>query len=101
MNSNKVKKIIYSILKEILEGDGVPSALDYEISEQQFKEIIMLMANEKIINPKRVTFFIDGSFEIFKSIDTLTMKGIEFLEDNNAWSKFYRGIKEFKSFLLK
>ena len=33
MNSNKLKKIIYSILKEILEGDNVPKASDYEITD--------------------------------------------------------------------
>ena len=40
MNSNKIKKIIYSILKEILEGDSIPTASDYEITEDQFFEII-------------------------------------------------------------
>ena len=40
MNSNKLKKIIYSILKEILEGDNIQTAKDYEITEQQFSEII-------------------------------------------------------------
>lgn len=36
MNSNKIKKIIYSILKEILEGDSIPTASDYEIKDDQF-----------------------------------------------------------------
>ena len=35
----------------------------------------------------------------YKSIDTVTMKGIEFLEQNNKWSKVYKGIKEFREFL--
>jgi len=99
MNSNKLKKIIYSILKEILEGESVPSAIDYEIEQDQFAEIIMLMTNENLLNPKRVSFFIDGSIFLQKSIDTLTMKGIDFLEENNNWSKFYKGIKEFRTFL--
>ena len=56
MNSNKIKKIIYSILKEILEGESIPTASDYEITEEQFFEIISLMKNENYLNPKKVTF---------------------------------------------
>lgn len=99
MNSNKLKKIIFSILKEILEGESVPTAEDYEITNDQFVEILMLMTNENLLNSKRVSFFIGGGIFIQKSIDTLTMKGIEFLEENSNWSKFYKGIKEFRNFL--
>ncbi len=99
MSSNKIKKIIYSILKEILEGDSIPTANDYDITEQQFIEIIMLMKNENYLNPKKVSIFLDGNIHIVKSIDTVTMKGINFLEENNNWSKFYKGLKEFRDFL--
>lgn len=99
MNSNKIKKIIYSILKEILEGDSIPTAADYEISEEQFIEIISLMKNENYLNPKKVTLFVNGDLHIQKAIDTITMKGIEFLEENSKWSKVYKGIKEFRNFL--
>ena len=99
MNSNKIKKIIYSILKEILEGDNVPTAKDYEITNEQFYEILNLMKNDGYLNPKRVVFFISGGVHIQKSIDTVTMKGIEFLEQNSNWAKIYKGIKEFRDFL--
>lgn len=99
MNSNKLKKIIYSILKEILESDNVPKASDYEITDEQYFEILQLMRNEGYINPKKVSFFITGGVHITKALDTVTMKGINFLEDNNKWNKFYKGIKEFRDFL--
>lgn len=99
MNSNKLKKIIYSILKEILEGDKIPTAKDYEITQQQFIEIVSLMKNENYLNPKKISLFLDGSIYIAKSIDTVTMKGINFLEENSNWSKIYKGIKEFRDFL--
>lgn len=99
MTSSEVKRIIYSVLKEILEGESVPTAEDYEITNKQFVEIISLMNNEGYLNPKKVAFFIDGNFYIDKAIDTVTMKGIDFLEDNNKWSKIYKGIKEFRNFL--
>ena len=99
MNSNQIKKIIYSILKEILEGDSVPTANDYEITEEQFLQIIKLMVNEEYLNPKNVSFFNTGDCYIKKSIDTVTMKGINFLEENNKWTKLYKGLKEFREFL--
>lgn len=99
MNSNEIKKIIYSILKEILEGESIPTPSDYEITDEQFLEILNLMKNEKYLNPKRIDFFIDGGYYIQKSIDTVTMKGINFLEDNSKWSKIYKGLKEFREFL--
>lgn len=99
MNSTKLKKIIYSILKEILEGDSVPTSGDFEITDDQFREIILLMTNENLLNNKRVSFYIDGSLSIEKSIDTLTMKEIEFLEENRKWTKVYKGVKEFRDFL--
>lgn len=57
------------------------------------------MKNENYLNPKKVTFFVTRDLHIQKSIDTFTMKGIEFLEQNNIWSKVYKGIKEFRDFL--
>lgn len=99
MTSNAVKKIVYSILKEILEGESIPTAKDYNISEDEFFEILSLMKNEEYVNPKKISLCIDGSVHIIKSIDTLTMKGIEFLESNSNWSKFYKGLKEFRNFI--
>lgn len=99
MSSNEIKKIIYSMLKEILEGDSVPTEKDYDITKEQFLEIVELMKNEGLINPKKVSFYIGGDIDILKSLSTVTMKGIEFLEENNKWNKLYKGIKEFRNFL--
>lgn len=99
MNSNKLKKIIYSILKEILESEEMPTANDYDISQSQFFEIIQLMKNEGYLNPKKICLSIGGSVTIIKGLDTVTMKGIDFLEENNKWNKVYKGIKEFRDFL--
>lgn len=99
MNSNEIKKIIYSILKEILEGESIPTENDYGITKEEFYQILSLMKNEGYLNPKKISFSIDGSVCIIKSIDTLTMKGIEFLEENTKWSKVYKGIKEIRDFL--
>ena len=99
MTGNKVKKIIYSILQEVLEGEGIPTAQDYDITDTEFIGIIKLMKDEGYLNPKNVSFYIGGGIDIKKSIDSVTMKGIEFLEENNKWAKFYKGIKEFSNFI--
>ncbi len=99
MKAKDIKKIIYSILKEILEGDSIPKAVNYGISEDEFYDIILLMKNEGYLNPDNVEFFITGGIYIEKSIDTVTMKGIKFLDENSSWSKVYKGIKEIKDFL--
>lgn len=98
MNSSNIKKIIYSILKEILEGESIPTEKDYDITKEQFIEIINLMKNEGYLNNKKVDLFITGDVHIQKSIDTVTMKGIDFLEENSKWAKVYKGLKEIKSF---
>lgn len=99
MKANDIKKIIYSILKELAEGDSIPTEKDYKITKEQFIQIIKLMKDEGYLNFKRVSFYITGTINIEKSLDTITMKGWEFLEENNAWAKIYKGIKEFSDFL--
>lgn len=99
MNANKMKKIIYSILKEITEGDKVPLHSDYEITHDEFLQIVRLMCNEGYLNKKWVIFDILGNVSIIKQLDLVTMKGIEFLEENNKWNKLYKGLKEFRDFL--
>lgn len=98
MNSNEIKKIIYSILKEILEGDSIPKATDYDITEEQFNEIISLMEDENILNKNNIKRYYHGEIVIKKAINTVTLNGIEFLENNSNWSKVYKGIKEVKHF---
>ena len=99
MSSAEIKKIIYSILKEVLEGDDVPTYSDYNISKRQYFEIVSVMCNEGYLNRKLVSLDLSGNADIMKRIDVVTMKGIDFLEDNSKWNKFYKGIKEFRNFL--
>ena len=99
MKVNEIKKIIFSILKELTEGETVPTATNYGITHDQFVEIIELMKTEKYLNPKRVRKTILDTIEIDKSIDTVTMKGYEFLEENSRWSKIYNGLKGIRDFI--
>lgn len=69
------------------------------MSDKQFQEVLILMKNEKYLNPKRVQIYIDGKIDIQRSIDTVTMKGLEFLKQNNKCTKIYTWLKEIVSFL--
>lgn len=95
----KIKKIIYSIIKELQEGESIPSANNYGISDEEFQQILKLMINEQLLNPKKVSFYVTGDYHIEKSMDTVTMKGMDFLEQNNKWVKLYKGLKEIKDFI--
>lgn len=95
----KIKKTMYSIIKELQEGESIPTANDYELSDEEFQQILKLMINEQLLNSKRVSFYVTGDYHIEKSLDTVTMKGIEFLEQNNKWVKLYKGLKEIKDFI--
>lgn len=99
MNIKEIKKIIFSILKEILEGDRIPNCNDYNISEKQYVEIIKLMTMEKYLNKDNVLFNILGQVEIDKELNTVTAKGLEFIENNEAWNDIYKGINNFKDLL--
>lgn len=95
----KIKKIIYSIIKELQEGESIPSANNYGLSDEEFQQILKLMINEQLLNPKKVSFYVTGDYHIEKSMDTVTMKGMDFLEQNNKWVKLYKGLKEIKDFI--
>ena len=99
MNPKEIKKIIYSILRELTEGECIPNASNYEITEDQFVEIINLMLEEGYLNPKRVRINILGTAEIDKSIDTVTVKGYDYIDENSTLAKLYKGLKEIKDFI--
>ena len=99
MNPKEIKKIIYSILRELTEGECIPNASNYEITEDQFVEIIKLMLDERYLNPNRVRINILCTAEIDKSIDTVTVKGYDYLDENSRLAKLYKGLKEIKDFI--
>lgn len=49
---SKNKKIIYSILTEISNGNNDFNWYDYEIEKQEFADIIEMMAEDGLINKK-------------------------------------------------
>lgn len=94
------RKIIYSVLKEIEKGENEPKAEDYEISTAEFGDIVDMMEGE-LIKGSAISRGGQGNrpLVVFLKGATVTLKGLQYLEENNMWAKTYRGLKEIKDWL--
>jgi hypothetical protein len=72
---------------------------DYELDLQQFGEIALLIKNEGFANGIVVFYAYDKVYIVSFSSAKITMKGIDFLEENNSWAKAYNTIKEGRDWL--
>ncbi len=64
------------------------------IDEEEFYNIIRLADQENYIT----NIYYADDIPHYENVK-LTMKGIEFLEENNKWAKAYRGLKELRDWL--
>jgi len=87
------KKLIYSILKELQDGIE-PNKSDYELDLQQWGEIALLVKNEGFANGIGVFYADNEVYTVSFNSAKITMKGMNFLEENSAWAKAYKGLKE-------
>lgn len=98
--SNK-RKIIYSILKEIEKNEVEPKAEDYGISNAEFGDIIEMMGEEKLIKGSGVARGGRGNKAqiVFLNGAKVTIKGLDYLDENSGWAKTYKGLKEVRDWL--
>lgn len=94
------RKLIYSILKEIEQGNE-PKSQDYEISLEDFGTIVEMMQSNGLIKGAFVQRAGRGNViaYVFTNKATIEMKGLDYLEENSTWAKTYRGIKEVVEFI--
>lgn len=94
------RKIIYSILTEINKGEVEPKSADYGLNEEEFGDIVEIMQDEGLI--KGAAFSrVKGKIVItFLNTAKVTMKGMDYLEENGKWGKTYKGLKEIREWLL-
>lgn len=92
-------KVVMSILKEISDGN-IPKANDYGIEEETFYNILDAMQDDGLVkniqlprgaNKKAVAAFTENA--------AITIKGMEYLNDNSALMKTYKGLKEIREWL--
>jgi hypothetical protein len=93
MMMNK-KKIIYSILKEIEKKEVEPKAADYGLTPVEFMDIALLIRNEGLADNVAI-----ASTVVWLNKATLTMKGLDYLEQNSVLAKTYKGLKEMRDWL--
>lgn len=91
-------KIVFSIVKEISEGN-IPHAEDYGISNDQFADLLELTQEANLI--KNVKILRDGngvySLNIHKA--KVTFEGLQYLHDNSPLMKTYKGLKEVRDWI--
>lgn len=94
------KKLVYSILKELEQGNE-PKQKDYELDLEQWGEISELILDEGYARNIKVTRAGIGNKVVMVWYNTakITMKGIEFLEENSGLAKTYKGLKEVRDWL--
>lgn len=99
---SKNKKIIYSILTEISNGNNDFNWYDYEIEKQEFADIIEMMAEDGLIN-KKVNVNRGGkgnkTLTIYIRNAKITAKGETYLQENSSLKKTYNGLKEIRDWL--
>jgi hypothetical protein len=88
------RKIIYSILREIVKGEKEPKAADYGLTDIQFQEIVMMMQDEGLI--KNAAF---ASTITWLNTATITLRGLDYLDENSAWAKAYNTAKEIREWI--
>lgn len=100
------KKIMYSILKEIDKQnrriEDIPSAETYGISHEEFKRILKIMIDEKLFESTIPLSEYGRSKTNAKKVikrAKITMKGINYLEENSDLAKLYKGLKEIRDWL--
>ncbi|CUP06186.1 YjcQ protein [Clostridium baratii] len=91
------KKLRYAILKEIDSKNFPLTEYMFGVDEEVFDNNIRFLHREKyIINVQ----YSDDRPEMDNQYIELTEKGEQFLEDNSAWAKVYKGLKEIKSWIF-
>lgn len=94
------KKIIYSILKEIQQGNE-PKRDDYGLELEQWGEICELIRDEGLASNVVVQRGGIGNKVVYAWLSKakITFKGLDFLEENSALAKTYKGLREIRDWL--
>lgn len=91
-------KIVISILREITDGN-VPVEADYELSKEQYWDIVDAMQDEGLIKGVRFSRKGNSIFMAFIEDAKVTIKGMEYLNENSTLVKTYKGLKEIREWL--
>lgn len=99
MASKNKLKIMLSIMRELNDGN-CPQASDYEIERVEYYNILEACYDENYI--KNVNFHYDKQNNIVgvtAEDARLTVKGMEYLNENSKFMKAYKGLKEIREWI--
>lgn len=94
------RKLIYSILREIELGNE-PKHTDYGIELEEFGSVVEMIQSEGLIVGAKIQRAGKGSKIVyaFTHQAKITMKGLNYLEENSKMSKLYKGLKEVRDWI--
>ncbi|MGE7840524.1 YjcQ family protein [Lysinibacillus sp. NPDC093712] len=89
----KKEKLRYAILKEI-ESNNLPlTEVDLDVTEDEFDDAVGFLSREKYLIGD---FWAGDRAHLFKIGPSLTEKGENYLRENSAFAKTYKGAKEIR-----
>lgn len=88
------KKIIYSILKEVQAGKE-PKAQDYDITQAEFADIAQIIKDEGLLSNVAIA----AGRLVWFNASKITMKGLDYMEENSLLAKTYKGLKEVRDWI--
>jgi hypothetical protein len=92
-------KVVISLLREFSDGN-MPTAADYGIEKEAFWDILDAMQDDGLIKGVRFSRG-KGNRIIMAFLENVkvTIKGMEYLNENSALAKTYKGLKEIREWL--
>lgn len=90
-------KVMLSFMRE-LNDDNIPTPEDYGITEKEYYSIIEACQDEGLIKGALPAHTFSKKEYVIDSI-RLTVKGMEYLNQNSAAMKTYKGLKEIREWL--
>ena len=100
MASKDKLKIMLSFMREINDGNHIPEPKDYELERGEFYDIVDACQDAGYIKGARFSRGGNKGIIIAFLDDTkLTVKGMEYLHENSAAMKTYKGLKEIREWL--
>lgn len=93
------KKLAYSILKETDKNEWSINNVLEQYSEIDYKELKSTIGTMKTRELMTGISYGSNDFYDLGVICKPTEKGEEFLEENNGWKKFYKGLKEIRDWI--
>lgn len=91
-------KVAFSILHELSE-ENIPNFEDYGLSEKQFAHIILDLQEKRYIKGAIPIQDLSGYEGCNLSRAYVTLDGLQFLHDNSALMKTYKGLKEVRDWI--